>query len=84
MKIPVTCLLVFLASAMNAYAQAPDLKTAGNFGVLAGTGVTSTDAGTTIVGSVGSVPTPTINGLLASQVTGTLYTAANAVVTRRT
>jgi hypothetical protein len=81
MKIPVTCLLVFLASAMNAYAQAPDLKTAGNFGVLAGTGVTSTDAGTTIVGSVGSVPTPTINGLLASQVTGTLYTAANAVVT---
>jgi Ice-binding-like len=82
MKFRGTCLLVFLALGLNAYAQAPNLKTAGNFAVLAGAGVTSSDAGTTIVGgSVGSDPTPTINGLLASQVSGgTLYTAANAVV----
>jgi hypothetical protein len=79
MKFRGTCLLVFLALGLNAYAQAPDLKTAGNFAVLAGSGVISTDAGTTIVGNVGSAPTPTVRGLLAGQVTGTLYTAANAV-----
>src|SRR5579864_1155552 len=81
MKIPAICLLVFLASAMNASAQAPNLQTAGNFGVLAGAGVISADAGTTIVGNVGSSPTPAVTGLLATQVTGTLYTAANAVLT---
>jgi hypothetical protein len=75
------CLLVFLALGLNAYAQAPNLKTAGNFAVLAGGGVTSADSGTTIVGNVGSSPTPAITGLLPIQVTGTLYTAANAVVT---
>jgi hypothetical protein len=81
MKFRCTCfLLIFLALGLNAYAQAPDLKTAGNFAVLAGTGVTSADAGTTIVGNVGSSPTPAITGLLPVQVTGTLYTAANAVV----
>lgn len=81
MKLRGTCfLLAFLALGLNAYAQAPDLKTAGNFAVLAGTGVTSADAGTTIVGNVGSSPTPAITGLLPIQVTGTLYTAANAVV----
>ena len=81
MRIPATCLLLFLASALNAYAQAPNLQTAGNFAVLAGAGVVSADAGTTIVGDVGSSPTPTVTGLLATQVTGTLYTAANAVLT---
>ncbi|MGC0774077.1 MAG: ice-binding family protein [Candidatus Acidiferrum sp.] len=81
MKNPVILLLFFLASAMNAAAQAPDLKTAGNFAVLAGGGIVSADAGTTIVGNVGSSPTPTVTGLLAGQVTGTLYTAANAVTT---
>jgi len=80
MKFRGTCLLVFLALGLNAYAQAPDLKTAGNFAVLAGTGVTSADAGTTIVGNVGSSPTPAITGLLPIQVTGTLYTAASPVV----
>ena len=79
MKFRGTCLLLSLAFGLNAYAQAPDLKTAGNFAVLAGAGVVSPDAGTTIVGNVGSSPTPTVTGLLASQVTGTLYTAANAV-----
>jgi hypothetical protein len=74
-------LLLFLALASNAYAQAPNLQTSGKFGVLAGAGIVSADAGTTIVGNVGSSPTPTVTGLLATQVTGTLYTAANAVLT---
>lgn len=74
-------LLLFLALASNTYAQAPNLQTAGNFAVLAGGGIVSADAGTTIVGNVGSSPTPTVTGILASQVTGTLYTAANAVLT---
>jgi len=81
MKNPVILFLFFLASAVNAAAQAPNLKTAGNFAVLAGGGIVNADAGTTIVGNVGSSPTPTVTGLLASQVTGTLYTAANAVTT---
>ncbi len=81
MKNPVILLMFFLASALNVSAQAPNLQTAGNFAVLAGAGVVSADAGTTIVGNVGSSPTPAITGLLATQVTGTLYTAANAVVT---
>jgi hypothetical protein len=78
MKFRGVCLLVFLALGLNARAQAPaNLETALNFGVLAGAGIISADSGTTIVGDVGSSPTPTVTGLLASQVTGTLYTAAN-------
>lgn len=80
MKFPSISLLLFLALRSNAYAQAPNLQTAGKFGVLAGAGIVSADAGTTIVGDVGSSPTPTVTGLLATQVTGTLYTAANAVM----
>ena len=82
MKWSGTCLLVFLALALNAYATtatAPTLGAAGNFAVLAGSGITSADPGTTIVGNVGSSPTPAITGLLASQVTGTLYNTAPAV-----
>jgi ice-binding like protein len=82
MKSRSICLLLFLALGSNAYAQAPNLQTAGSFGVLAGAGVISPDAGTTVVGNVGSAPTPTVTGLLAAQVTGTLYTAANAAVTQ--
>ena len=80
MKFRGTCLLLFLALGLNAYAQAPNLQTAGNFAVLAGAGVTSADAGTTISGNVGSSPTTTISGLVPAQVTGTLYTAGSAVV----
>lgn len=78
MKVPVACLLVILASARNAHAQAPNLQTIGNFAVLAGAGVVRADTGTTIVGSAGSSPTPTVTGLLATQITGTLYTSPNA------
>jgi hypothetical protein len=80
MKFRSISLLLFLALGSNAYSQAPNLQTAGKFAVLAGAGVTSADAGTTIVGNVGSSPTPTVTGLLPIQVTGTLYMAANAVV----
>jgi hypothetical protein len=81
MKFPATCLLVFLVCAINANAQAPNLQTASSFAVLAGSGVTNADAGTTISGSVGSSSTPAVTGLLASQVTnGTLYTVDNAIV----
>lgn len=82
MKFRSTCLLIFFALALNAYAQAPvNLGTAGNFEVLAGTGITSADAGTTIKGGdVGSSPNPAITGLLPVQVIGgTLYLTAPLV-----
>jgi len=56
-----------------------DLGTAGQFGLLAGSGVTNASAATTIKGDVGSSPTPTITGLTASQVNGTLYTTSSPV-----
>jgi len=55
-----------------------DLGTATNFGLLAGSGITNVSAETMITGDVGSSPTPTVTGLTASQVHGTLYTKANA------
>jgi hypothetical protein len=74
MKFHSICLLLLLALGSTAYGQAPQLQTASSFAVLAGAGVVSVDAGTTIVGDVGSSPTPTVTGLLATQVTGKLYT----------
>jgi hypothetical protein len=73
--------ILFLLGTYNAYAAAPDLKTAAQFGVLASTGVTNADSRTTIRGSVGSAPaSPSVTGLTASMVTGgTLYTTPNAV-----
>lgn len=70
MKFRGTCfLLIFLVLASNAYATgplAPNLGAAASFAVLGGTGITSADAGTTIVGDVGSCPTAgaAITGLL--------------------
>src|ERR1700687_1716440 len=81
MKFRGTCLLVFVALGLNAYAQAPDLQTAGTFAVLAGAGVVSADGASTIACGVGSSTPPAVTGLLATQVTGSLYTAANAVLT---
>jgi hypothetical protein len=62
-------LLIFLALALNASAAGPtavNLGAAASFGVLGASGVTSADAGTTIVGNVGSCPTAgaAITGLL--------------------
>jgi beta-lactam-binding protein with PASTA domain len=69
------CVLVADAAPVNV-----NLGTAGNFGVLAGSGVTNAVAGTIINGDVGSYPTPAVSGLLAGDVNGILYLAAGAVV----
>ena len=57
-----------------------DLGSAGNFAVLAGSGISNTGVTTQIIGDVGSFPTATINGLLAGNVDGTLYTSADPIV----
>lgn len=51
-------------------ATAPDLNSAGDFGVLAGGGITITGA-TTIAGDIGTFPTATITGLENLTLTGT-------------
>ena len=74
--------LVVLAAA-SASAKSPganvalNLGTATNFGLLAGSGITNASPATFITGDVGSSPTPTVTGLTAAQVDGTLYTAPN-------
>lgn len=57
-----------------------NLGSAGNFAVLAGSGVTNTGVTTHLYGNVGSFPTATIAGLLAANVTGILYTTADPLV----
>jgi uncharacterized repeat protein (TIGR02543 family) len=57
-----------------------DLGSAGNFAVLAGSGISNTGVTTQIKGDVGSFPTATINGLLAGNVDGILYTSADPLV----
>ena len=57
-----------------------NLGSAGNFAILAGSGVANTGVTTHIYGDVGSFPTATINGLTAANVTGTLYTTADPIV----
>ena len=56
------------------------LLSAGNFAILGGSGVSNTSVTTHIYGDVGSFPTATIVGLLAGNVTGTLYTTADPIV----
>ena len=57
-----------------------NLRSAGNFAILAGSGVANTGVTTHIYGDVGSFPTATIVGLTAANVTGTLYTTADPIV----
>lgn len=57
-----------------------DLGSAGDFAILAGSGISNTGVTTIINGDVGSFPTATINGLLAGNVNGTLYTVADPIV----
>ncbi len=57
-----------------------DLRSAGDFAVLGGSGISNTGVTTHIYGDVGSFPTATINGLDAGNVTGTLYTTADPIV----
>ena len=83
-KITVLAAVVFVVIVSTAFAKSAgsnvpiDLGTATNFGLLAGSGITNASPATFITGDVGSSPTPTVTGLTASQVHGTLYTAANA------
>ncbi|MFH0920227.1 MAG: Ig-like domain-containing protein [Fibrobacterota bacterium] len=58
-----------------------DLGSAGDFAVLAGSGVTNTGANilTHVYGDVGSFPTSTMN-IIAARVTGTLYLTADPIV----
>src|ERR1700693_4547723 len=84
MKIRLTetfALIVLLAA--HAFASTPvDLGTAGQFGLLAGSGITNASAGTSITGDVGSSPTPSVTGLLASQVHGILFTTSSPVTSQ--
>lgn len=57
-----------------------ELGSAGNFAILAGTGVSNIGTSTIITGDVGSFPTSTMNGLLGSNVIGTLYMVADPIV----
>ncbi|MFN2441379.1 MAG: ice-binding family protein [Thermoanaerobaculia bacterium] len=72
-----------LFSSFPALAQdAPDLGTAGQFGVLGGSGVTgSPDPGTIVVGDVGSYPTASVTGFPPSSAPGfEVHLAADAIV----
>ncbi len=74
-----TLVVLVLVLAVSSWAKssstdvAINLGTASNFGVLAGSGVTNVSASTSITGDVGSSPTPSVVGLLPTQVNGTLY-----------
>jgi uncharacterized repeat protein (TIGR02543 family) len=57
-----------------------NLRSAGDFAILAGSGISNTGVTTMINGDVGSFPTATINGLLDGNVNGTLYTVADPIV----
>lgn len=57
-----------------------NLGSAGDFAILAGSGISNTGVSTMINGDVGSFPTATINGLLSGNVNGTLYTSADPIV----
>lgn len=71
------------ANFIDLNAQGPqgiDLRSAGDFVVLSGAGITNTGVSTQLLGDVGSFPTATINGLDATNVNGTLYTTADPIV----
>ena len=60
--------------------QGINLRSAGDFVVLAGAGITNTGVTTRLTGDVGSFPTATINGLDQTNVNGKLYTTASPIV----
>lgn len=64
----------------NQNPQGINLRSAGDFVVLAGAGITNTGVTTRLTGDVGSFPTATITGLDQTNVNGTLYTTANPIV----
>jgi len=77
-------LIIALLAPASAVPQSPapvNLRTAGNFAILAGSGVNNIGTLTHIYGDVGSFPTATINGLIPGNVTGILYSTADTLVT---
>lgn len=60
--------------------QGINLRSAADFVVLSGAGITNTGVTTRLIGDVGSFPTATITGLDQTNVNGTLYTTANPIV----
>lgn len=70
----------YLIAATGSYPAGVELGSAGDFAILGGSGVSNTGTSTVITGDVGSFPTATINGLLPSNVIGTLYTSADPIV----
>ncbi|MCY2686027.1 InlB B-repeat-containing protein [Salinimicrobium sp. TH3] len=64
----------------NPNIQGINLRSAGDFVVLSGAGITNTGVTTRLTGDVGSFPTPTINGLDQTNVNGKLYTTADPLV----
>jgi uncharacterized repeat protein (TIGR02543 family) len=69
-----------LAAATGSYPAGVNLRSAADFAILGGSGVSNTGVSTMIIGDVGSFPTATINGLLPANVNGTLYTSADPIV----
>lgn len=76
-KIVTAFLVIAVVAIGTSQATAINLGTAANFAVLGGSGITCADAATYITGDVGSSPTPTVTGITAAMVNGTLYLAAN-------
>lgn len=60
--------------------QGINLRSAADFVVLAGAGITNTGVSTRLHGDVGSFPTATITGLDQTNVNGKLYTTADPIV----
>lgn len=60
--------------------QGINLRSAADFVVLAGAGITNTGVSTRLNGDVGSFPTATIAGLNQTNVNGKLYTTADPIV----
>jgi hypothetical protein len=80
MKLLAALLLVLLSLGAGAFAQVPiNLGTADQFALLGAASITNVSPQTRITGDVGSSPTPTVTGLVPSQVKGTLYLAASPV-----
>jgi hypothetical protein len=77
LKLPVVLLLALSSLEIGAFAQTINLGSADSFALLAGSGITNVSAHTSIIGDVGSSPTPSITGLEQSQVDGILYLSAS-------
>jgi hypothetical protein len=87
-----TLLLLSLSLSVYAYSgtapSAPNnnvpihLGTADIFAVLGGSGITNVSAQTFIVGDVGSSPTPSVTGLIRSQVKGLLFLKSSPVTAK--